>query len=215
MMLMCGQSNPIWHYWAGTRPGKVGVLVGPSYHTKLKMRPWMPYALDNDAFMAFTSKKPWNEALWLKMLQWARMTGQAPLWVLVPDVVADRQATLDNWKRYAPVAREFGWPLAFAVQDGMTPDDVPSEASVVFVGGSDEFKYRALPVFCANFPHVHAGRVNEVYKLQVCERLKVKSADGSGWFRDTRRMPELEHWMTGNHAEHPDLFEDAARISLQ
>ncbi len=205
MMLMCGQSNPVWHYWAGIHPGRVGVLVGPSYHRKLKMRKWMPFALDNDAFISFTSGQPWNVALWREMLQWARMTGQKPLWTLVPDVVADREATLKNWTRYAPEAASFGWPLAFAVQDGMTPADVPSDADVIFVGGSDGFKYRTLPIWTDEFEDVHVGRVNEVYRLQTCQRLRVKSADGSGWFKDTRRMSDLERWMNDETEEHPEL----------
>lgn len=206
MMLMCGQSNPVWHYWAGIYPGKVGVLVGPSYHRKLKMRPWMPYALDNDAWLAYRDKKEWGEALWVEMLQWARMTGQSPLWVLVPDVVANREATLENWEKYAPVAAKFGWPLAFAVQDGMTPDDVPHEAQVIFVGGSDSFKYPTLPLWTSRFSHVHVGRVNEVHRLLTCERLGVASADGSGWFRDTRRMGDLGNWVRGEIQPHPELL---------
>ncbi len=206
---MCGQSNPIWHYWAGgghgVQPGRVGVLVGPSYYRKLKMRDWMPYALDNDAFSAFSKGTPWPEELWREMLRWARCVGHSPRWVLVPDVVADKKATLEKWDRYAPEAEAYGWPLAFAVQDGMTPVDVPGEAEVIFVGGSDDFKYRTLPDWCANFERVHVGRVNEVYRLQTCQRFNVESADGSGWFRDTRRLDELTRWMRSQTKEHPVL----------
>lgn len=197
MMLMCGQSNPVWHYWAGIYPGRVGVLVGPSYWRKLKMRKWMPFALDNDAFIAYSRKQSWNHPAWSEMLQWAKMTGQKPLWVLVPDVVANRQETLSNWKKYAPEAAGYGWPLAFAVQDGMTPGDVPSDAAVVFVGGTTEWKWRSIPMWTKHFSRVHVGRVNEVYALQICERNGVESADGSGWFKDTRRMAALEAWMSG------------------
>jgi hypothetical protein len=206
MMLMCGQSNPVWHYWAGIHPGKVGVLVGPSYHTKLKMRKWMPFALDNDAYVAFATKTHWNEHKWRKMLQWAKMVGQSPLWVLIPDVVANKQKTIENWKTYADETASFGWPLAFAVQDGMIEKDVPSDAQVIFVGGSDQFKYRTLPMWTNNFKRVHVGRVNEVSALQICQRLGVESADGSGWFRDTRRMEALEAWMEEKIKLTPNLL---------
>lgn len=205
MMLMCGQSNPVWHFWAGIHPGKVGVLVGPSYHRKLKMRPWMPCAFDNDAWISHTSKKSWNAELWREMLQWGRMTGQPPKWVLIPDVVQNRDETLRRWDIYAPEVAAIGWPLAFAVQDGMSPLDVPLGADVIFVGGSDAFKYQTLPMWTEHFPRVHVGRVNEVYRLEICQRLGVESVDGSGWFRDTRRLSELENWMQGNRVAHPEL----------
>jgi len=165
----------------------------------------MPYALDNDAFIAWSQKKEWNASAWREMLKWAKMTGMDPLWCLVPDVVANREATLANWKQYSPEAEKYKWPLAFAVQDGMTPQDVPANAAVIFVGGSDAFKFRSLPMWCKCFPRVHVGRVNEVKVLQICERLGAESADGSGWFRDTRRMPLLESWMDKTFLETPEL----------
>ena len=206
MMLMCGQSNPVWHYWAGIHPGKVGVLVGPSYHKKLKMRKWMPFALDNDAFIAFSKKTTWDVFKWREMLQWAKMVGQSPLWCLVPDVVANKEKTIQNWKSYSGEAADFGWPLAFAVQDGMTHKDVPKDADVIFVGGSDSFKYRSLPMWTEHFQRIHVGRVNEVAALQICERLGAESADGSGWFKDTRRMEALEAWMENKIQLTPNLI---------
>jgi hypothetical protein len=205
MMILCGQSNGEWHRWSATAPNRVGVLVSPQYHRKLKMRKYMPYALDNGAWISFVKKEPYPVDQWREMLRWARMTGIKPLWCLVPDVVADKKATLVNWYRYAPEAAEYGWPLAFAAQDGMTPSDVPEGVSVVFIGGSDAFKYRCLPAFCAAFPRVHVGRVNEVDALQICKRMGCESADGSGWFKDTRRLSALEAWIHDDLEETPEL----------
>lgn len=155
----------------------------------------MPYALDNGAWISFKKKEEYPIEQWREMLQWSRMTGINPLWCLVPDVVANKDATIENWHRYSGEAAAYGWPLAFAAQDGMTPDDVPASADVVFIGGSDKFKFRCLPDFCSAFPRVHVGRVNEVKTLQICKRLGCESADGSGWFRDTRRLSALEAWL--------------------
>ncbi len=60
MMLLCGQSNRIWHYWAGRHPGSVGLLVSPDYFKKVPLDPWMPFALDNGAFAAWRDKTPWG-----------------------------------------------------------------------------------------------------------------------------------------------------------
>lgn len=208
MMVLCGQSNQIWHYFAGKFPGRVGVLLGPSYFKKQAIRSWMPYALDNDAYTAWSQKKEWDEGAWLKMLESAKRSGQDPLWVLVPDVVADKEGTLEQWHRYGPLAARYGWPLAFAVQDGMTPGDVPNGADVVFVGGTTEWKWSTLPTWANAFPRVHVGRVNEMRRVFTCESLGVESVDGSGWFRDTlngRRIPLLQAWLEGTLKDHPDL----------
>lgn len=208
MMMMAGQSNPTWHYAAGKWPGKAGLLLGPSYFKKQALRPWLPYALDNDAFTAWQQKKEWSEPAWREMLRWARMTGYKPMWAIVPDVVADKQATLDNWKRYAPAVDEIGWPKAFAVQDGMTPDDVPETASIVFVGGSDSFKWRTVKTWASNFRRVHVGRVNNIEKVWLCQDLGIESVDGTGWFKDPSRedkLPALLGWFENQRSETLEL----------
>lgn len=212
MRLLMGQSNRIWHYWCGRHPGSVGVLIGPSYGTKVPIDPWMPFALDNDAFTCWRDKVPWDVDGWRGMLQRIRLTGLKPLWAAVPDVVADRQATIDNWKRYAHEIQEIGWPTAFCVQDGMTPADVPSDADVVFVGGSDKFKFPTLPVWTSHFRRVRCARVNAPRMIEACERLGCESVDGTGWFREPSRpdkVPALQRFIEGHREQTPQLFESA------
>jgi len=164
--------------------------------------------MDNDAYMAWSGKREWDSAAWTAMLKRARMTGRPPMWVLVPDVVADRQATLDSWNQFAPEAKSYGWPLAFAVQNGMTADDVPPNAEVVFIGGTTDWKWRNLPMWARLFPRVHVGRVNEVRRLWTCEEHGVESVDGTGWFRGTdegRQARGLLRWLAGERNETPEL----------
>ena len=121
-------------YLAGKYTGTLGHLFSPG--AQRGPYPFMPYALDNGAYSAFTAKTAWDPVAWLELLIWAKNSGQAPRWVLVPDVVGDRAATLRKWDAHSLAASQFGWPLAFAAQDGMSPSDVPSDASVVFVGAA-------------------------------------------------------------------------------
>lgn len=213
MMILAGQSNPLWHYAAGRWPGKVGLLLGPAYFTKQAIRPWLPYVLDNDAFSAWTNGTEWNHAAWTAMLQRAMLHKHKPSWVLVPDVVTDKAATLANWEKHAPEAATYRWPLAFAAQDGMTPDDVPSDAAIVFIGGSTEWKWRSLPTWCANFRRVHVGRVNNIEKVYHCEDMGVESVDGTGWFKDPTRddkLPALLSWFEGERRnEHQLVLHEA------
>lgn len=168
--------------YAKAHSHSIGFLFGPSGYKTPRLG--VPYALDNDAYIAWKSGKPWSEERWMRMLVKARDSGVAPLWVLVPDVVANREATIANWSRYSYPSLAFGWPLAFAVQDGMTPRDVPSNASVVFVGGTTRWKWRTAEMWCRSFPRVHIGRV-WVTKFQSCERMGAESVDGTGYMRKT------------------------------
>jgi hypothetical protein len=170
-------------YLAGLFPGKIGHLFSP----RGKRGPYrfMPYGLDNDAF---NLRDNWDEAAWLDLLEWASNSGQDPRWALVPDVVGDREETLARWGKYAGRTRHFGWPLAFAVQDGMTKDDVPSDAEVVFVGGSTEWKWATMEEWCYEFPRVHVGRVNSYSALWKCHLAGAESCDGTGWMRGCRKQ---------------------------
>lgn len=110
---------------AATYPGRIGHLYSPG----AQRGPWreVPYALDNGAYIAYDRGIAWDEDAWLRLLRWAVLGGILPLWALVPDIVADRDGTLRNWEKYAPVVRQHGFRLAFAAQDGMTFGDVPDD----------------------------------------------------------------------------------------
>lgn len=198
IVMPANHSSPVIHYLAGKHPGKLGWLVGPTAASKTKLREWMPYALDNDAFSAWTKQKEWDVGAWRSLLQWAEESGLIPRWALVPDVVADKEGTLKKWDRHAWEVDSYGFDLAFAVQDGMTSEDVPEEAKVVFVGGSTEWKWATVERWTKDFPRVHVGRVNTIPRLDLCVRYKAESVDGTGWFRDGSddgKIPALIRWL--------------------
>lgn len=172
---------------AVTFAGRVGHLYSPGG----QRGPWreIPYALDNGAYPAFTNDEEWSEPEWMNMLRWSALSGIAPLWSLVPDVVADRVGTLARWKQYAPIVRSFGFRTAFAVQNGMTFDDVPDSECMLFLGGDDTFKDASIPTWCAQFPgRVHVGRVNYWPRLHASWKAGAVSVDGTGWFRKGRSI---------------------------
>jgi hypothetical protein len=181
MIVMLANSGIQVGYLAGRFPGRIGHLISPG--DRRGPYSFIPYALDNGAFGAHKNHTEWNESRWLTLLEWARISGQNPRWVLVPDVVGDRLQTISRWEMFHSAAARYGWPLAFAVQDGMTPQDVPVAAEIVFVGGSTEFKWATARMWCAAFPRVHVGRVNEYKALWVCHEAGAESVDGSGWTR--------------------------------
>lgn len=182
-------------YLAGRFPNRIGWLISPDGWRRPPS--WMPYALDNGAFGAWSNNRPWDEGAYMALLERARAHAR-PLWAVVPDVVTDKEATLAMWDVWAPRVKETlpGVPLAFAAQDGMTPKDVPADAEVVFIGGSTEWKWRAARGFCEAFKRVHIARVNSERKLWQCYELGAESCDGTGWMRGGEdRLEELERFL--------------------
>ena len=170
---------------AGQFPGRVGHLISPGGWRRPHR--FFPYALDNGRFVATTQNREWDEKEFLKLRDKAKEAEIQPRWVVVPDVVGNRDGTLREWDHWHPRMEEFGWKLAMAVQDGMTPDDVPSDV-VCFVGGSTEWKWANLERFCAECDHVHVGRVNSEKRLWQCHRAGAASCDGTGWYRGDKKQ---------------------------
>jgi hypothetical protein len=186
MVMVSNHTSFEFGHLATAHPGRIGHLYSPGG----QRGPWpfMPYALDNGAYGAHKNKSAWDVREWRELLRWAALSGQKPLWALVPDVVEDRQATIDHWWRYVDEVRAYGFRTAFAVQDGMHFGDVPMTADVVFLGGSTEWKEAAIEVWCKRFPgQVHVGRVNNWDRLVRCWRAGAVSVDGTGWYHKSAR----------------------------
>ena len=192
-----------WHCLA-RETGRIGHLLSP-----LAQRgpwPWFPYALDNGAYSCWDPKDNtfdddrWKitEGHWLRLLFWAQAAQQKPRWSIVPDVPGNAEETLRKWKPFASVVQSCGFPLAVAVQDGMTSKDVRALdplPDVIAVGGSTEWKWETVEQWVADFPRVHVLRCNMPDKLQTLEEMGVESTDGTGWNRgDVRQTSGLEAW---------------------
>lgn len=188
-------------------PGRLAHLIAPGGWRV----PILPYALDNGAFTSYLRQQPFDDEAFLTLCDRARafetlaassglVPGRvSPLWLVVPDVVADAKATLESWARWAPTLRDYGWPLAFVVQDGMFPNAVPSDVDVVFVGGSKPWKWRTVSMWSSWFPRVHVGRVNQPARLEFLEDLGVESCDGTGWLRgDQMQLSGLVGFLSGH-----------------
>ena len=187
MIVMPANNTGVVLGWlAGRFPGRIGHLYSPGGMTRLY--DWMPYSLDNGRFAVWSAGRTWDEAAWLGMLDRAAGSGIPPKWVLVPDSVGNRDETLREWDRWCVRLQSYGWPLAIAVQDGMTQDDIPSEAAVVFIGGTSEWKRRTMHEWCEGNERVHVGRVNTDKWLWESHEAGAESCDGTGWFRGDQRQ---------------------------
>lgn len=204
-VMVATNSSQVTRQMAKSNPDRIGWLIGPSF--------WknpingIAYALDNDAFTAWRDKTEWDELAWLEMLDKAAKQSKPPLWCLVPDVVADRERTIEKWHVHSPKVKQLGFPTAFAVQDGMSLQDVPEDADVVFIGGTTSWKWRTLEMWTSLFSRVHVGRVRQKM-LMECYRLGAESCDGTGWFREGmtgKPARFLRAYVEGYMNPHPEL----------
>lgn len=181
----------------GRFPKQLGHLMHSSPGTKhrVKPKPGQIWALDNWAFSAFKSGKAWSEEPFYSYLE--EYSHLNPLWAVVPDCVGDKHKTLELWQKHSPAVAAYGVPLAFAVQDGMTPKDVPKEPTpaVIFVGGTTSWKWKNLTTWTQSFARVHVGRVNSYRLLWICNKAGAESCDGTGWFKHPDRTNELERYL--------------------
>jgi hypothetical protein len=182
MIMPSNNQSGIVHYFAGKYPGKVGLLWTPQSLGPKGTPPfYMPYALDNGCFTQ------WDETAFFLMLMKARLLKQDPLWVCVPDVVADARATTKLWQKYHA---KVPFKKAFVVQDGHTPEDVPHEAYAVFVGGSTEWKMGNADRFKGVADWLHIGRVNTEARIRWAESIGADSIDGTGFFRGSKSQKQ-------------------------
>lgn len=199
IVLVANNGNGLTHYLAGKYPGGIGWMMSPPSGFQ-EPRRWLPYAIDNGKFAAWNSGKPWDENGFLKLLNRCRLSRYKPMWIVVPDEVGSVHLTESLWYLYESKLREYGWPLAYVVQDGANERRVPKEADLVFVGGTTEWKWRNVERFASAFPRVHVGRVNNIDKIEYCARAGVESCDGSGFFREGEgdiRAIQLQEFLAG------------------
>jgi hypothetical protein len=219
MVVMPSNSGKaIVHYWAGRYPGRLGHLYSPA--GRRGPFPWLPYCLDNDVYGAWAAGRPWDAEAFRAHLRWAAAAPCAPGWVVMPDAVGDRATTLRQWDAWETEVRAEGWPVALAVQDGMTPADAAATGcDVVFLGGTTDWKraqLRRLSAWRRVCARVHVGRINTGRWLWLCAEQGAESCDGTGWFRgDPRQLAELEEFVTTyggarRAREHGPLFAQAA-----
>jgi hypothetical protein len=181
----------------------VGLMAQPASHLE-RFLPGRVWAADNGCFA-----EAWDADEWRWWLQ--RQPREGCLFAVVPDVVANAEATAERYERWAPLVRFFGFPTAYVAQDGLT--ELPEvEFDVLFLGGTTEFKlgeHAAHLTECARAKGipVHMGRVNSLKRLRYAHQIGCTSADGTFLkFGPEINLPKMKHWL-GRIRQEPTLAE--------
>lgn len=166
-----------------------------------------PYALDNGAWTAFQSGRPFDERLFLGLLE--RLSAGADF-AVVPDIVRGGHESLRLSLRWLDRLWWVGCPRLVAVQDGVTPSDLEPylcDEVGIFVGGTDGWKENTMgewgDVARARGALCHVGRVNTARRLRKCIAAQVDSFDGSSASRFAQSLPLLENTRRNGAAQMP------------
>lgn len=176
---------------------RYGLLVTPQKLQLVEVgtRLGAPWALDNAAFAGFVARD------FERALDYYR-SAPSPLFVVVPDVVADARKTRALWDVWA--YRITGYPLAYVLQDGQQAQYVPwEECAALFVGGTTRYKlgadaYALTTEGKARGLHIHMGRVNTQRRLNYAQSHGIDSVDGTGFARFQRHSLRLSERVLGN-----------------
>ena len=129
---------------------------------------WM---LDNGAFTkAGFIEQYWEEWLDIMREQDIEVVNKC-ICVVIPDVVGDANATLNQFHKYNKIPKAQGFNTAFVTQDGLTVDMVPwDDFDVLFIGGTDHHKMGIEAGYLIDEglkrdKHIHVGRVNTGFRI--------------------------------------------------
>jgi len=196
---VAANSNMLVGYLAGKHERKIGFMVSPATRW-VKANSFIPYAIDNGIYADTMAGRKWSFKAFIDLLYKAKESKIKPEFIVVPDVLFDAEKTKKQFVEYSKTINDLGFNfrLAMAVQDGMTPNDIPSKKVIAFIGGSTRFKQEKTRAFVEAGFDVHVGRVNTLKRLLWAKQLGCVSVDGSGWFRcggvedQTERPPRIK-----------------------
>lgn len=155
-----------------------GILLTPFSQRSTPGPEWV-WAADNGCFSS-----RWNYQTWRSWLA-TRARPEEALFAVVPDVVANHEQTLQQWKQHYKFVKDLGFKTAFVLQNGATYDTIPWEQfDCLFIGGTTEYK---LSKDAKRFTQhtkglgkwVHMGRVNSQKRIELAVGWGCDSVDGT------------------------------------
>ena len=153
-----------------------------------------PFMLDNGAWGAFASGRPWSADQFLRAVD---VLGAHVDAIVAPDIVCGGQASLDLTLSHLPHLLTVGRPILIAVQNGMLPADLPplGPGLGIFIGGDDRWKEDSARMWGAHARAAeapcHMARVNTARRIHLAAAAGCTSFDGTSGSRFAVTVPPL------------------------
>lgn len=131
-----------------------------------RMKSGIPWCLDNGIF-----SDKFDETVWLKRLEGLLPYKDTCIFVVIPDVVGNSLATINQFDYYRKMVKDF--PVALVSQDGIMQqaEKIPwDDFDCLFVGGTDDHKLGKEGGWIINEAKahrkwIHVGRVNSARRI--------------------------------------------------
>lgn len=206
MRLLVSGSTATVQRLAQQVPEQLGHLLVPRNRNSVAslLATGLPWAADNGAFLGL------DAPAFRRLL--GRVAGQPRLlWICVPDVVGDAQATRALFDEWSEEVGRAG-PLAYVGQDGAEDMEHPWERFAAwFIGGSTRWKLSQASADLAREAKargkwVHMGRVNSLRRLLSAYDMGCDSVDGSSMsMYGDKYIHAFARWIRSIHQQ-PSLF---------
>ena len=162
------------------------------------VRTGLQYGIDNGAWKAHQQKTPFDAESFSTLVD---RHGSMSDFVVVPDIVAGGNNSLDFSLSWLPGLVARAPYLLLPVQDGMDSRDVERVLSAyprlgIFLGGSTEYKLATMYdwgiVASSMNRWFHVGRVNTARRVRLCAEAGATSFDGTSATMFSCTLPLLE-----------------------
>lgn len=164
---------------------RIGAMFQPNSYGPKTWDKWPMFAGDSGGFGG-----KFDPRYYLPFADGMAMRADRCLFLAVPDrfdptdIAGNFAATQEMWELWAHEVTDRGLPAAWVAQNGATPDDIPPDASAVFIGGDDTWKTseRAWAIVAAAKARslwVHIGRVNGIARFRAGSMSMADSVDGN------------------------------------
>jgi hypothetical protein len=188
--------------------GTLGCIITPHQRNTVFADEWDVMA-DNGCF-----SDRWNHHSWFR---WMTSIPRTVRFVVAPDVYdpdgrPTHSETIERWRTYGPLIERHGHVPAFVCQVGAERRNVPTDAPVLFLGGTTEWKLGADAASIAADAKsrdvwVHMGRVNSKKRFDIARSMLCDSVDGTFLtFGPDANLPKLRSWIRASESE-PMLWE--------
>lgn len=159
------------------------------------LRPWFH---DCRTFADWSAGRPFDGVRWMRDQWRIRNRGLTPDFVVVPDIVAGGESSLDLSARERPYVAD-DRPAYLVVQDGMKParisrwlDEQPDPYAGLFVGGTLDWKLATAATWVdlahARGMRCHIGRVGPPDRVRWALDIAADSIDSSLPLRDRGKL---------------------------